>query len=304
MILCDNYGIFDKLQRENIKNIEFVGKDISKYSGNEEVDIIIACRATAKKVADLNFPNLKFIQLESAGYDGVPLDKFSEKEISVCNASNVYNIPIAETVIFAILQYEKRFWKTPKLRLPRPFRKYKYIGELYGKKAIILGCGNIGVSVATRLQAFGVDVYGYDPYCENNNLFSQIFRSNDELYKHLGEFDYIVSTLPDTETTRGFLNKDFFSYTKRSAFLVNVGRRTVINDKDFYSELKKKNISAALDMFEIIPNPITNKYRRFSNVIILPGVAAVSKDNNRLVQLIKENISRFSNGETLKYKIN
>ena len=66
-------------------------------------------------------------------------------------------------------------------------------------------------------------------------------------------------------------------------------------------ELKARKIKGAvLDMFELIPNPITNPFRRLNNVVVLPGVAAVSEESKRrLGELIKENVRLAASGQRL-----
>jgi lactate dehydrogenase-like 2-hydroxyacid dehydrogenase len=82
-------------------------------AGQAEIEAAVCCRATAKKIAAMDMPNLRLVQLTSAGFDGVPLDEFSRKGIRVANAAGVYGVPIAETVVFGMLQMAKRFVATP-----------------------------------------------------------------------------------------------------------------------------------------------------------------------------------------------
>ena len=80
---------------------------------------------------------------------------------------------------------------------------------------------------------------------------------------------------------------------KKDVTIVNVGRKKLIVDEDFIAFLKDhKDATAILDMFEKVPNPITNPYRRLSNVLVLPGVTAISQEiNEKLATLIYENTS-------------
>ena len=105
--------------------------------------------------------------------------------------------------------------------------------------------------------------------------------------------------MPDNDETKAFINAELFDNMNSTSIFINVGRRAVINEDDLYNALKKKKIKGAiLDMFEILPNPITNKFRRLRNVIIFPGVAAISQETNvRLHNHINTNISLFLNEE-------
>lgn len=70
---------------------------------------------------------------------------------------------------------------------------------------------------------------------------------------------------------------------------------SVFNKNDLFTALKNNNIGGAvLDMFELIPNPLTNRFRRLSNVIVLPGVAACSLEVKiRRCSYLTQNISRL-----------
>lgn len=73
---------------------------------------------------------------------------------------------------------------------------------------------------------------------------------------------------------------------------INIGRDSIFNKDDFYHFLKShKEMTAILDMYELLPNPVTNKYRRLSNVLVTPRIASVSTESIiALKELIKNNI--------------
>ncbi len=283
-----------------------VSKNIVDNENLENADVIVCCRATTIRLANLELQNLKMIQLTSAGFDNVPIDRYASKGIMVANAGSVYSVAIAETVVYGMLQMAKRYRKNPNKHLFRLTRGYKYITELYNKNVIILGAGSIGTEVADRLLGFGMNIYGYDLYCKEKEQYKHIYRRRDELIGALEKIDYIISTMPDTPETKSFINKELLSGAKNSAVFINVGRRNVINESDLYDLLKRKCISGAvLDMFEKIPNPITNKFRRLNNVIVLPGVAAISNEVNiRLNKHICNNIILLSKGKNPENIVN
>ena len=281
-------------------------KGLSAFEGNQEVVAIAGSRAMAQKAATMNLPSLKLYQLTSAGFDGVPCETFREKGVDVANAGSVYSAPIAETVVFGVLYMAKRLHPNPNNRRLKLQRGYAQITEISGKKILIMGAGNIGTAIASRLQGFEVQIDGYDPYCPEKPEYTRMLRSKEELLEALGEYDYIVSTLPDNAQTQGFIDAQLLGCMKKTAVIVNVGRKAVFNQADFYHALKTKQIGGAvLDMFEKLPNPITNPFRRLSNVVVLPGVAAISQEvNQRLKVHMYRNISACLNGEAIQNVIN
>ncbi len=282
-----------------VENITY--GNIHKFDNNSDVVAIVGSRALAIKCSEMNFPSLKLFQLTSAGFDGVPVKKYSEKDVVVANAGDVYSIPISETVVYGILTIAKKLRKNPNNRLFKIYRHYNQITELHGKKVLIMGAGNIGTAVADRLLGFGAKIDGYDPYCLEKQQYETIIRSREELKNNLPLYDYIVCTLPDNKETNKSIDEELFDCMNSSAVIVNVGRRAVFNENDFYTALKTRKIGGAvLDMFEKLPNPITNKFRRLNNVVVLPGVSAISREVNvRLVNHICKNIKSLSNGEKI-----
>lgn len=288
----------------SIKVIKY--SELSSYNHNPDIIAICGSRAMAKVCNELNLPSLKLFQLTSAGFDGVPLEDFAHKSIAVANAGTVYSVPIAETVVFGILQMAKKLHKNPNNRQFKFTRGYKEITELADKKILIMGAGNIGTAVAQRLSGFQMEIDGYDPFCPEKPQYKKMLRSKEELKKNLCVYDYIVSTLPDNEQTNKFIDKELFSKMKSTAVIINVGRKAVFNNDDFYFALKTKQIGGAvLDMFEKIPNPITNKFRHLKNTVILPGVAAISKEvNSRLKAHIENNICALMENREISNIIN
>lgn len=265
-----------------------------------DVNVAIASRAFARYLLSIDIPNLKYIQLTSAGFEGVDLNVAKSKGITICNATNVYNVGMAEFVVYGMLMHAKRYNHSIKNRWLRPFRNYHYITELSGKTVGILGAGNIGSQIAKRLDAFDMKVLGYDIRTDARPYFEKIY-NEEKLTEFLEQCDYIVNCMPLFPSTEGLLCEKWFSKMKSTVTIVNVGRKKMIKDKDFISFLKNhKDATAVLDMFEKIPNPFTNPYRRLSNVLVLPGVTAISQEIDvKLLDLCKTNIEKFNQGEQM-----
>lgn len=300
MILCS-----DKRKCPQLEDIQIVDvMKIRRYEGDTRVESLICSRDVAQVAQQMNLPNLRMIQLFSAGFDGIDPKLLQSKGIHLCNAANVYNTGMAEFVVYTMLMRAKRYHKSLKNHTLRLFRNYHYLTELAGKTAGILGAGNIGGQIAKRLEAFEMHVLGYDIKTDDRPHFEKIY-NKEGLTEFLGRCDYIVNCMPLFKSTEEMLCKEWFDKMKADVTIVNVGRKKIINDKDFIAFLKShKEATAILDMFEKFPNPITNPYRRLSNVLVLPGVTAISKEiDEKLSNLIMENMRRLKNGEALLNQI-
>lgn len=295
MILTDNKKIATRFP--HFTYIE--EKELPDYRDKENIQSIVCSRGFVKRVLETELPNLRFIQLLSAGYEGVDLEECTKKGIVVSNAADVYSIGMAEFVVLCILRSAKRYNASIHNNRIRLLRNYKYITELAGKTVMILGVGGIGGEVAKRLKAFNMNVYGYARQTKEKPCFDTIVHSKERLKELLRRSDYIVSTLPDNADTIGFISQEILGCMRENVTIVNVGRRKVFNEDDLFSFLKThKQTTAFLDMFEKLPNPITNRFRRLRNVCVLPGVTAISQEiDTKLYKLVENNLNRMANNE-------
>lgn len=305
-VILSDRKLDNQMFPQNVEIVLTTYKTLDKYDNNPNVLAIVGSRAMAIKAEKMNLKGLKLFQLTSAGFDGVPCERYAARKVKVANAGNVYSIPIAETVIFGMLSMAKKLHENPNNRHCKIQRNYYTITELAGKSVLIMGTGSIGTEVAKRLAGFEMIIDGYNRSGTYSPQYRKILNNYDELMAGIGKYDYFVSTLPDNEQTKGLLKSELFSAMKKTAVVINVGRRTVFDEEDFYIALKNGIIGGAvLDMFEKMPNPIQNKFRRLHNVIVLPGVAAISQEvNERLKQHITQNLLRIINGSEVSNVIN
>lgn len=244
------------------------------------------------------FKNLKFIQLTSAGYDRVPIDYVSEKGIKIFNAAGVYSIPIAEHTVLKILEFYKKSREFYKKQEIRQWDKERNILELYGKKAAIIGCGNIGKEIAKRLFGFGVEITGIDVSeisCDYVSRCEYI----DNIDKVLAESDIVILTLPLNENTEGIINKKRLKVMKNSGLLVNVSRGKIVVLNDLIEALESKEIAgAALDVFEEEPLNENSDLWNMANVIITPHNSFVGEGNaERMFEVIYKNLKDSIKGD-------
>lgn len=282
-------------------NVHLINKStLHKYDKSENVVALICSREIAVLAQKLTLPNLKLLQLTSAGWDNVDLNFYRSRNVTVCNAADVYSVAMAEYVFLLMLQSAKRFNENINNTNIRFLRNYKYITELSNKTVGIMGVGSIGSEVAKRAEAFGMRVIGYANKTKQKQYFSQIYHK-DNIVDFVSQCDYLVVTLPHSEATIGLIDKNLLAHMKKHVVIVNVGRKTVFNQNDFLNALKSNSkMTALLDMFELFPNPVTNPYRRLSNVMVVPGVTAISKESTlKLIDLAKYNLSclKYSDSE-------
>ena len=109
------------------------------------------------EVLDGGGGRLRVIQTPSAGVDWL-IGRVPEHVI-VCNARGVYDAPLAEWVIGAILAMQRGLMESRDAQARRAWEAIEP-AELSGRRVVILGFGSIGTAISDRLRPFGVEVFG------------------------------------------------------------------------------------------------------------------------------------------------
>ncbi len=244
-----------------------------------------------------NFPNLKFIQLTSAGLDRVPVERINEKGIVLKNARGVYSVPMAEWAISGVLALYKNLDKFLENQKNYSWIKERNIREMSGDSVLVVGCGSVGTECAKRFKAFGMKVLGADIFNCQNDIYDEFYLI-DDINTALNKADVVILTLPLTEETKYFFDKDRFVHFKDGAILVNIARGAVINEKDMIENLKIGKLGGAvLDVFETEPLNENSEMWEMTNVIITPHNSFVSsKNQERLFNVVYKNVREYLKG--------
>lgn len=240
------------------------------------------------------FSNLKYIQLTSAGFDRVPMDKIKDHGIIIHNARGVYSIPMAEWAVFRVLEYYKQGWFFRNEQNAGRWTKHRGLREVEGIKVAVVGAGNVGQEVAKRFRAFGAETTGFDIHVNATDGFDKMALI-ETLSVCVGEFDVVVVTAPLLPSTRGLINRDILSSMKGGAMLVNIARGGLIDELAMCDVLaERKDLFAALDVFETEPLSQESPLWKLDNVAISPHNSFVSDGNNaRMFAVIYRNLKKY-----------
>lgn len=236
------------------------------------------------------FPNLRFIQLTSAGFDRVPMDEVNRRGIRICNARGVYGIPMAEFAVSGVLQLYKQSRYFTENQKSHGWNKHRDLAELWGKQVAIVGCGNIGQECAKRFAAFDCRVVGVDIFEGELPNISKIYHIS-RLPEVLPNSDVVVLTLPLTDQTKHLFNRDAFAAMKQGAVIVNIARGGVVDTQALIHALQTRLGGAVLDVFEEEPLNPENPLWDMDNAIVTPHNSFVGEGNSqRLADVILSNL--------------
>ena len=227
-----------------------------------------------------SFPNLRFIQLTSAGYDRVPMDYVREKGIDIRNARGVYSVPMAEFAVAGVLSVYKGLAQFQCQQERHVWQKNRGLRELAGKTVLIVGCGDVGRECAKRFKAFGANLIGVNRTLRQMEAFDAII-GLDRLDEVLPRADVAVVTVALTEETRGLVKARLL---RPDAVLVNISRGGTV-------DLSGARCELLLDVFETEPLDEQSELWEADRVHISPHNSFVGDgDGERLWQVICGNL--------------
>ena len=241
---------------------------------------------------------LKLIQLPTAGYDHIDIERAARHGIPVSTNGGANAISVAEHTMMLILCLYRYllFHHNAVVNGPWVNRKHECL-ELYGKKIGIVGLGNVGKQLAIRAKAFGMSVLFYDIRRENRHFEEQHnlhFVSMDEL---LDQSDVVSFHVPLTAKTHGLINAKTIDKMRDGALLINTSRGKVQNEVDLCEALSSGKLrGAGLDVFNQEPVPSSSPLLTFDNVVLTPHSGPSYETLGRVVENMAHNINRVSHG--------
>ena len=220
--------------------------------------------------------------------------------VTVSNPRGIYSDHIAQHILMYLLALARGLPDYLAAQRARRWdkgaRRRGYV-DLAQATVLINGVGGIGAETARLCQAFGSRVIGVDPRLEED--FAGELIEPSELDDHLGEADFVVTTVPHTPETEFMWDRERFQQMKRSAYFVNIGRGMTTRLADLVQALEAEEIAgAALDVYEVEPLPAEHPLWGMENVILTPHIAVAEAENldERRYELILANARQLLEG--------
>lgn len=200
-----------------------------------------------------------------AGYDNFDVAALTRRGIPLATTANANADTVAEHALYLMLALARRGPALDRAvkagAWPRGFGGV----ELAGRTCAIVGYGHIGRAIARRVAAFDMKLVIVDPAVSEGKT----------LEAALPEADFVVLACALTPQTRHLMNGDAFTRMKRTAFLVNIARGPVVDEKALISALEAGVLAGAgLDVLEHEPPHGSNPLLGREDVVLSPHVAA------------------------------
>ena len=274
----------------------------------KEVDGIII-RANGKVTRKMMeaAPRLKVIGRHGVGVENVDLEAATEKGIWVVNTPDANDISVAEHFFGLALMLSKMLKKGDMaLREGRWEARYQHIGnELHGKTLGILGFGRIGKAVGRiGYKGFNMKVLYYDAL-RYEEVEKEIEAVKANLEEVMSRSDFISINLPMLPVTKGLIGGREFGMMRPTAYIINLARGPIWDEKALYKVLKEGRIAGAgADVFEVEPAAKEHLLFQLENFVGTPHSAAHTEEALRRMSLVAVDILRVLEGKEPVYPVN
>ena len=325
---CVNKYLSEAAIRKIADSAEKYGYDMTFYNAPEDATgkvsdgEVIFC---TNPVLLAEMPDLKWCHTASAGADkfiatglfGTPADRerevFPDRSISagesgavLTNSSGAYGRAISEHVIMVSLMLLRR--------IPEGTGD---IGSTAAKKFRALGAGKvIGFSRSGRAKEPFDEVYKLDDFTAVIGPGSYGVKApgsgcgSEEAERReaactLPHFtpDIVVMCIPKTPETDGIFDEEKIKVLPETAYFINVGRGTTVDQDALVRALNEGRIAgAALDVVRTEPLPQDDPLWTTKNLILTPhtsGDMGLEYTNDVTAEFFCENLRRYAEGEEL-----
>ena len=283
------------------------------YEQVENLNEADAVLVRSAKMTEMEIPSsVSAIARAGAGVNNIPVDACADAGIVVFNTPGANANGVRELTMLGMLlsardakggmQWVDSNKEDEALSKTMEKAKAKFAGtELKGKTLAVIGLGAIGVLVANTAVAFGMKVYGYDPFLSVEHALK--LDHHVHLRKNLSDVltiaDYVTLHVPETPDTKGMINEEALQEMNDGTVLLNFARDGLVDNKALAEAL---NLNKLRKYVTDVPN---HEVVNLPNVIAFPhlGASTEESETNCAIMAAEELADYLDNGN-IKNSVN
>jgi D-3-phosphoglycerate dehydrogenase len=211
-----------------------------------DVDAILIRSATkVDEEALAAAKQLKVVARAGVGLDNVDVKAATQAGVMVVNAPTSNIVSAAELAVALLLASARNVVPANEALKQGEWKRSKYAGvELADKVVGVVGFGRIGILVAQRLSAFGVQLIAYDPYVQPARA-AQLGVRMVELDELLETADFITVHLPKTPETLGLIGEEALRKVKPTVRVINAARGGIVDEQALFDAIVAGRVAGA-----------------------------------------------------------
>ena len=253
-------------------------------SSMKDADILLAWNFPTKGLSKIA-PKLKWIHIVSAGVNHLSPFNWVKKDLVLTNSSGIQAKKAGEFGLMSILMLQNQMTR---IITNQKQKEYATLlsNPIENKKVVVVGTGSLGGSMIKHISSLGANVTGVNRRGRNVDGCSKVVKF-DKIDEVLPEADFLYLAVPETNDTKGLINKKRLDVLKATCGIVNIGRQSVMDYEHLRKKLKKNEISGAiLDVFSEEPINRNSKFWDTPNLVITPHISSDSK--GKYIEMVLE----------------
>ena len=246
--------------------------------------------------------NLKLIANYGAGYDHIDIKTALQRGIIVTNTPSVLTTDTADMTMALVLAIPRKLREGHEEMQSGSWKGWSpsaMIGmRITGKKLGILGMGRIGQAIAKRAKAFDLDINYHNRRRLHQNIEEGLSATYwENLEEMLSTIDILVVSASLNPSSLYLLDAKCLGRMKQSAYLVNISRGEIIDQKALVRQLKEGRLGGAgLDVYDS-EEIIGSDFKSLKNVFLLPHMGSSTLEGRiEMGEKVIINIKTFIDG--------
>lgn len=222
---------------------------------------------------------LKIISKYGTGLDKIDLIAAQSFNLPVLNCPGINQITVAEHVFALLLSYAKNIVKENDY-----IKNQKWVrligSELFEKTIGIFGTGNVGMEVAKRAVAFGMDVIAYDKFRNEEFATKYGVKYCDTPLELISKSDIISLNLTLVPETHNIIGLHSLGKMKDGVIIINTARAGLIDENAILEGINSGKIKAYLtDVLEEEPIVEDHPFLSIDSILITPHIGSRTYEN-------------------------
>ena len=288
----------------NLSNAEYPISREELLSAVKEADILVPTIGDKIDASILSAAgsNLKLIANYGAGYDHIDIKTALHRGIIVTNTPSVLTTDTADMTMALILAIPRKLREGHEEMQSGSWKGWSpsaMIGmRITGKKLGILGMGRIGQAIAKRAKAFDLDINYHNRRRLHQNIEESLSATYwEDLEEMLSTIDILVVSASLNPSSLYLLNAKCLGKMKQTAYLVNISRGEIIDQKALVRQLKDGQLGGAgLDVYDS-EEVIGSDFKSLKNVFLLPHMGSSTLEGRiEMGEKVIINIKTFIDG--------
>lgn len=237
-------------------------------------------------------PNLRLVQTQSTGYDGVA--DLVHPDVAIATAAGVHAAATAELAVGLALASLRGIDDAVRQQAEGRWRSARHPG-LADRRVLLVGVGGIGEEIRKRLVTFEAAITRVGSSARDDDLGH--VHGSAELVALAPDHDVVVVITPLTDATRGLIGGSVLAALPDGALIVNVARGAIVDTDALTREVLSGRLKAALDVVDPEPLPEDHPLWRAPGVIITPHVGGNTEAfPPRILALLRRQVERLGAG--------